>query len=323
VASIPIRISSTRSSVWRAAQLVAVGLTGILVIALFVWPDETAYFLWQMVIPLLPAVFLVNPMLWRNICPLASLNTLAGSRARARPLAGRQSQTAWSLGIVLLAILVPARRFLFNTSGPALAVTIMAVGVMAVVAGMLFARRAGFCNAICPVLPVEKLYGQAPLVRVSSARCGDCSVCTPVGCIDLAAGKTVNQTLGPARRTAGWVRTPFGAFAAAFPGFIVGYFTVDDGGLSTAATVYTHIALFAFASFAIVALTAAATKVSSRHWLRLLGGAAFLLYYWYAAPGLAEAYHAGASGPLLIRSGAVLLLAVWVWKGARQTILVR
>jgi hypothetical protein len=144
-----------------------------------------------------------------------------------------------------------------------------------------------------------------------------------VGCIDLAAGKTVNQTVGPARRTVSWVRTPFGAFAAAFPGFIVGYFTLDDGGLSTAATVYTHIAIYALASFAIVALTAVATKVSSKHWLRLLGGVAFLLYYWYAAPGLAEAYHAGAAGPLLIRAGAVMLLAVWVWKGARQTIVLR
>jgi len=264
-----------------------------------------------MVVPLLPAVFLVNPLLWRNVCPLATLNALTGERVGMRKLGLARVQTAWGLGILLLAVLVPARRFLFNTSGPALALTIVAVALLALGTGLVFARRAGFCNALCPVLPVEKLYGQAPLVPMSNARCTDCSLCTPVGCIDLASTKVLPQTVGPARRDAGWVSTPFGIFAASFPGFIAGYFTLGNGALDTAASVYGHVATYAIVSYLLVAAAAYLLRASAKALFPVLGGSAFILYYWYSAPPLAEAYGAPRLGPLVIRVAAAVLLMSW------------
>lgn len=316
--SVRLPLRPANSPLWVAAQGGGVVLTGVLIVALFVRPDPTLHVLWDMVVPLLPAVFLVNPLLWRNVCPLATLNSLSGEQVGMRRLGAERMQVAWGLGILLLAILVPARRFLYNTSGPALAITIIAVALIALGMGFVFARRAGFCNALCPVLPVEKLYGQAPLVPLRTSRCADCSLCTPVGCIDLASNKSVPQTVGRARRDANWVWTPFGIFAAAFPGFIAGYFTVANGGLATAASVYTHVATYAAASYLIVAVIAHIWNAGTKTLLPMLGGTAFLLYYWYVAPGLADAYGASRLGPLVVRLTAALLLTLWCWRILRQ-----
>jgi hypothetical protein len=318
VTSVRLPLRPATSPLWIAAQGGGVVLTLLLIVALFVRPAPALHILWDMVVPLLPAVFLVNPLLWRNVCPLATLNAFTGERYGTQQLGAMRVQSAWGVGILLLAVLVPARRFVYNTSGTALAFTIVGVALLAVGTGLVFARRAGFCNALCPVLPVEKLYGQAPLVRISNSRCADCSLCTPIGCIDLASAKTVPQTVGRARRDASWVSTPFGIFAAAFPGFVAGYFTTGNGDLATATSVYAHVATYAMASYLLVAAIAHLWRVSARTLFPLLGGSAFMLYYWYSAPAVADAYGAPHLGAVIIRVAAALLLTLWWSRGVRQ-----
>ncbi|MGH7693645.1 MAG: hypothetical protein ACRENH_01620, partial [Gemmatimonadaceae bacterium] len=269
-----------------AAQFVGLALTGVLLLGLFTWPRPTLHILWDMVIPILPAVFLVNPMLWRNVCPLATLNVLTGARHAPGALTRRSLKASWVIGLVLLALMAPARRFLFNTDGPVLALTIVGVAGIALAAGILAPRRAGFCNALCPVLPVEKLYGQSPLVKIGVARCENCSICTPLGCIDLVRDKAVRQTLGPGAQTARWLATPFGAFAAAFPGFILGYFTLSDGSITTAGRVYQHMLVWTLASLAVTAAVVLAFHVPARRGVAALGALSIALYYWFAAPTL-------------------------------------
>jgi hypothetical protein len=318
---IPIAPPTLASSrYWSAAQYMGVGLTAALLVALVLQPAAALHVLWDMTIPVLPAVFLVNPMLWRNVCPLATLNTISGGPVGTRLLDARSARVAWIMGIVLLFALVPARRFLFNSNGPVLALTIFAVAALAIASGLVFARRAGFCNAICPVLPVEKLYGQTPLIQVGNPRCADCSLCTAIGCIDLAATKTVAQTIGPARRDRRWVLTPFGIFAAAFPGFIVAFFALDDGPVSTALTVYATVVAYSLVSYVAIAAIAILGRVGPTTLMPLLGAAAFSLYYWFSAPTLAEAYGSRDIGPIVIRIAAGVLLVVWltrVWRSAR------
>lgn len=315
----PLSLTPATSPLWRWAQAAGVALTIVLVAALIVRPAITLHVLWDMVIPILPAVFLVNPLLWRNVCPLATLNAWTGSGFGSRSLGAERATWAWVAGIVLLALLVPARRFFFNVDGLVLAATIVAVVALALAAGFLFNRRAGFCNAVCPVLPVEKLYGQAPLMRVANPRCTDCSLCTPVGCIDLANAKAIPQTVGPARRDIGWVTTPYGSFAAAFPGFIVGYFTVENGNLSTAFLVYTHVAIAALISFALVAVLTLVARLKSRVVFPVLGASAFALYYWFAAPPLAAAYGLAVAG-VPVRMAALVLVMVWLVRALRQEV---
>jgi hypothetical protein len=292
------------------AQHVGLVLTAVLIFGLAAWPRPTLHVLWDMVIPLLPAVFLINPMLWRNVCPLATLNSMTGVR-RTGQLAKSHLKAGWVISLVLLALMVPARRFLFNSDGLALALTIVAVVAIAQLGGVLAPRRAGFCNSLCPVLPVEKLYGQTPLVTIPTARCADCSVCTPLACIDLARDKTVRQTLGPRARTTAWLATPFGLFAAAFPGFIIAYFTLSDGPLSSAGSVYKHMLLWTLGSMLTTAAVVIISRASALLGIAVLGGLAIALYYWYAAPTVSAAYGGNDTAALMIRLTAISLVLWW------------
>lgn len=296
---------------WRAVRLLALLLTVVLVVALAVTPRPALHVLWDMVIPLLPAVFLVNPLIWRNVCPLATLNDATGSRPGRPQMTPAMTRTGWIVGIALLFVLVPARRFLFNESGVALGVTILLVAALALIGGLLFARRGAFCGSICPVLPVEKLYGQRPLLTMQGARCDTCSLCTAVGCIDLAATKTVAQTIGPPRRDGRWLRTGFGAFAASFPGFVIGYFTAANGDLSTAPAVYLRVLGLAAVSYAIVAAVFTTLRVRAAVAMPLLGAAAFGLYYWFASPNLVAAYGAPSDATMVVRIAVGATLIVW------------
>lgn len=209
-----------RRRLWGAAKLAALASTLVLLTALVLSPDTALDVLWKILIPLVPASLLASPMLWRNVCPLSTLN-LAAEHALGswlpprRPLRGRWATTSGVLGIGLLGALVPARHFVFNTDGPVLALTIAVVAIAALLAGLAFDAKAGFCNAFCPILPVERLYGQRPLIQVGNPRCATCTLCAPA-CIDLSPVKTVRQVLGPGRRSHAWLTSPFGAFAAAF-----------------------------------------------------------------------------------------------------------
>ncbi len=314
VARLPLVVSHPA---WRVAQVVGVLLTVALVIAFGVAPEPSLHLLWDMVIPLLPAVFLLNPMLWRNVCPLATLNDLGGRRRASPALRNAQLPAAWAIGIVLLVLLVPARRFLFNTHGLPMAVTVASVAVLALASGFVLSRRVGFCNSICPVLPVEKLYGQAPLVELGSARCADCNRCAPVGCPDIAGRKSAVQSVAGAGG-ARWIFSPFGLFAAAFPGFVIGYFTTVDGPVSSALSVYGHIALWSVASTAVAIGLITATRARSTAALFVLGGASVTAYYWFAAPRLAQAYGGGPVLEETLRVLALLGIAAWAVRGWRR-----
>lgn len=310
--SIPLPAPRIPARVYRAAQYLGALLTLLLLAGLTARPTLSLHVLWDMVIPLLPAVFLVNPLIWRNVCPLATLNSPRADGG-AMTMDPRVMRRAWVVGIALLVVLVPARRVLFNVNGPVLAVTIVAVALLSVTTGLVYSRRAGFCNSLCPVLPVEKLYGQRPLVPMATVRCSDCSMCAASGCIDLAGQKAVAQTLGRSRRDARWLIAPFGAFAAFFPGFIVGYFTTKNGALDAAPAIYGYIAALSAASYIIVFAAVRTLRLPAAAAIPVLGAIAVTLYYWFAAPTLAAAYGGGENAATAVRVAAVLLVAAWLW----------
>jgi hypothetical protein len=199
-----------------------------------------------------------------------------------------------------------------------MAVTVAAVAVLALLGGGA-SRRAGFCGSLRPVLPVETVRA-APILPLQGARCTDCVRCMNVGCIDLAGSKAVPQTIGSLRRDTGWLRTSFGVFAAAFPGFIFGYFTTVNGDLSSAVQVYTRILTFAAASYGIVALVTLALSVRATVAMSVLGATSLGVYYWFAAPNLTEAYHAPS-----VTTWAVRIMGL-CWRGGyrlRNAALVR
>ncbi len=289
-----------------------------LMVGLMARPEPTLHALWNVVIPLLPASFLVSPALWRGVCPIATLNTLSNGVIERRGLTVIWVPVTGTIGVALLALLVPARRFLLNTDGMALAAVILLVAVAAVLLGALYDMKAGFCNSICPVLPVERLYGQAPLATLSNPRCPDCTLCTPRGCIDLSPSKSVAQILGPARRSHAWLFTFFGVFAGSFPGFVLGYFTRQDVPFAAAGSVYGAVGLMAAGSYAITVLAVRALKLEFNLALAILGAAGAGLYYWFAAPAFASALGLASAMAFGLRVVALALVAVWLAYAVRR-----
>lgn len=298
------------AGLWKAAQATGLVLTALLLAGLVLRPEPSLTLLWNVAIPLVPATLLVSPLIWRNTCPLATLNLLSAGRAGTRQQTKRFATYSSLFGILLFYLLVPARRFLFNQDGLALAIAIVAVAILALAVGAAFDLKAGFCNAFCPVLPVERLYGQSPLLSVSNDRCARCDLCSRA-CIDLAPEKSIAQQLGVSRHDSSWLRLPFGAFAAALPGFVLGYFTLDDVPLSGAPDVYLHILLWAAISYLLAVAATMLLPIRNRRILRGLAALAVGLYYWFAAPGMATAVGLPLAAEPLRIAALALVLAWW------------
>jgi hypothetical protein len=307
--------AAVASPLWGVAQGLGLLLTIGLLAALVRWPEPSLRILWYAVIPILPATFLINTQLWRNVCPLATLTTLTGDRVGSRTIRRNWVGIVGGVGIILLAVMVPARRFLFNTEGAVLAVAVGAVAFLALLGGLLFHRRAGFCNSICPVLPVERLYGQRPLLQVPNARCTQCTLCTGLGCLDLTPEKSGLQVLGNSRATRKWPFTAFGAFALGFPGFVTGYYLLSDVPLSSAPGVYGTIALWALGSWLVLVVAFSVLGVSPGRALLLCGGLAVGLYYWFAPVGIADAFSLGPAFSWSARIVTLSLVGFWLLRG--------
>jgi len=297
---------------WRGAQALAAAALLMLFSELLLTPQLALRSLWYGLVPLLPALFLIHPGLWRNVCPVATLNMAAGRRSLGRKQPPRLAPRIGAVGMALFLILVPARRFLFDVDVAAVAVVVAVCGGMALTLGFLFDRKAGFCNAICPMLPIERLYGQAPLLTLANPRCDGCSLCTARGCIDLTPRKSIAQLLGRSRRSASWLLQPFGAFAAGFPGFVLGYFLAPSGGPEVAGAVYLTVAAASLGSYLLVAFIAIGLQTPSSGVIPGCAVAAASFFYWFSATDISRAWGWDAPGIWTIRIVAFALIGLWL-----------
>ncbi len=221
---LPIRpVTPAARRWWGVAQAAVLVATIGLLVALLLRPGLSLVLLWRGLVPILALTLLLAPHVWRNVCPLATVSMLGRGPGSGRPLPpGRQPLVA-TIAIVLFLVAIILRRSVFETDGTASAGLIGGALVLAGTVGRLGERKAGFCNAICPVGPVERLLGQYAQFNPGNPRCEPCTLCTPRGCLDLALDKTPAQLLGRARRSAAWLGRPTGAFGVAFPGIVAGW----------------------------------------------------------------------------------------------------
>jgi hypothetical protein len=308
----PVLVRPPRAAALRGiARWSALAAVPLLLLWLVLAPANALKALWYVAIPTLPATFLLSTAIWRGVCPLATLNEMGNRLGNQRVPSPRMLRALSVGGLVLFHLMVPARHFVFNQNGPVLAGTVAAVGGLALVLGARFTVRSAFCNALCPVLPVELLYGQAPLVRVDRGRCSTCTACTPRGCLDLAEQRAIPQLLGPSRRTARWLATPYGAFFAALPGFVIGYNQVKDGPLGSAAMVYAMTLGGSLTSFLVIGVAVLALRPHSRLVLPLIAAAAGGIYYWYAGPAIMSQLAVGEWLGSGVRIVGIGLVASW------------
>ncbi len=308
---------------WRLARVACVAGLAVVLAGFFVFPDTTSVVFWWGIVPLLPVVFLIHPSIWRNVCPLA---TLGMGREPDEPRRGAASGSSpWAAGAagILPFVLLVAWRGTGLESRPLEAGGLLiAVTVFAVVTGRRGIRRNGFCNRFCPLLPIERTYGQSPLAEVEDSRCGSCTLCTPRGCLDLSATSAAPQLLGPGRRGSDWLRTPFGAFVAALPGFIAAYFVSPAAGSTSPADVLAFagaLVVGSVVSWTAVRIVVGATRASWAATLPTLAAVAAVSYYLFAMPRAEEAWGWAPIVTPAIQAVVALVVALWWVRAVRSS----
>jgi hypothetical protein len=215
------RTLSTRT-LWHWAQGLVWAAGMAIWVALIVWPRLGLHLLWNVLIPVAPALLVLAPGVWRNVCPLGSMSFVPhhSGLSRRKNLSPVWRGRLYLGALILLLVVVPLRKVVLDTNGPLLAAVLAAVGLLAIGLGLAFNWKGGWCSSLCPVYPVELLYGSRPLVSVRNAHCADCSCCV-APCSDSTNGVTprsaVKTRLG---RQVGIVLT------GCFPGFVWGWYQV-------------------------------------------------------------------------------------------------
>jgi nitrite reductase (NADH) large subunit len=305
---LPVRVPLVA---WRAARVVTLLAAFGLCVVLLTEPATGLRLVWRLLVPALPLMWFVLPGLWRNLCPLAAGNQVPRVLGFSRELKvpGTMARFSYQFAMVAFLLLVPARKVLFNRSATATAVLLLVVLGTAFVGGVLFRGKSGWCSTFCPLLPVQRLYGETPFLLVRNSHCEPCVGCAK-NCYDFNPRVAEMADLsdddpghaGPRR-----------FFAACLPGLVLGFFSMPDVPAHSTAWVYGRIALFIAASVATYAF-AEAFVVRSEHRLTAVWAAtAINAFYWYSVPTLVSTIGASPVGDVrsvAIWSGRLVVLAL-------------
>jgi len=302
-------------SAWRAIRVMSVLAYVALVVGLFIRPAGALFAFFKIIVPLLPIVFFVTPGLWRNLCPLAAANqaprVLGFSRGLTPPAWLRRY--SFIIALVLFFGIAGARIALFNTDGQATGVLLAVTIVNAFLAGLVFKGKSGWCSSICPLLPLQRTYGQTPFVTVPNSHCQPCVGCTK-NCYDFKPQVAYQADLHD--RDSKWI-APRRLFAAALPGFVLGFFTVVSRADLTTAHAYERLALFVLVSIGSFYLLDALLPLTSSMLTALYPAVAINIFYWYSSVILASSFQTvtGIAIPWVrwpIRVIVLALTIVWI-----------
>lgn len=296
-------LTAPRRVFWRVLQGAFFGVGVVILAALFLRPELGLHLLWNVLIPVAPALLVLAPGLWRNVCPMgtASLLPYHAKLSRRIPVSERWQSILLAVAVLLLLVIVPLRHVALDRSGVITGTVLLAVAFLAGGLGFVFDTRSAWCSGLCPVYPVEMLYGAKPLVTVRNARCRTCSKCV-APCRDSKDAMTPQDASrrGPGR----WAAL---LLVGGFPGFIIGWYQVPTW--EPAEGIYHLPEAYAWPMGGLVislvlflALLTALPRTQA--WLTTLFAAAAVgAYYWFKAPVMIGL---GDPGAALVDLSAVL-----------------
>ena len=266
--------------VWHYLRVLSVAAAVAMAVLLFTRPTLALPLFWSVIVPILPAVFWLAPGLWRNICPMAALNQMPRLMGITRGLTHTPKMREYSYvaGIALFFVLVSSRKWLFDGNGWATGGLIVFGLGGALLGGLVFKGKSGWCSSICPMLPVQRIYGQTPFVTVANAHCRPCVGCTK-NCYDFNPGVAyLADQYDSDRHYIAYRRL----FAGLLPGFILAFFSVaKDAGMGA---LYLHFALYSGLSLALFHVLETFAKVPNNRLTVLFGAGALNMYYAFSIP---------------------------------------
>ena len=300
---------------WHLLRGASVATFFAVVVALLVRPTGALFFFWRVLVPALPLVFFLAPGVWRNVCPLAAANQVPRLLGFTKGLSTSQTfkDRSYLVAIALFVTIVSTRKVIFDDNGGALAALLLAAIVSAFVGGVLFKGKSGWCSSICPLLPVQRLYGQTPFVTIPNSHCQPCVGCTR-NCYDF--NPKVAYQADMYERDLQW-SAPRKLFAGAFPGIVVAFFEVATPPAIPIPEMYLRFAISVLVSAGSFFLIDATFRITTSKLAAVYGAAALNLFYWYNSPSIAGAIGevTGADVRWLVwplRVAVLILTLVWV-----------
>ena len=282
-----VQLSPRTVLAWRMAQAAVWVVGAFILFCLLFAPKLGILLFWNILIPVAPALFVVATGVWRNVCPLATTALLPrhwGLSKRKR-LSVAQLSKLNLVAVIALFIIVPLRHAVFNSNGLATGILIISMLIAGSVAGFFYEWKSAWCSGLCPVHPVEKLYGGNVLMPMPNAHCSQCMNCV-IPCPDSTANmhpayskKTISHKISSIMIIGG------------LPGFIWGWFHVPDQAIITSVSsffsVYKMPALgFGFTLLLYELLLPILQTRRERMLISIFAAAGVSCYYWYRIPAL-------------------------------------
>jgi len=267
---------------WHLLRVASVSLT-----AAFIWlcwhqPELALKLFWGITVPVLPIIFWLVPGLWRNLCPLAALNQIPrlSGLSMGLDLPDTVRRYAGVIGIFLLFTAIPLRVLFLNNDAYAVSLLVLAVLVFALLGGFIFKGKSGWCGSICPLLPVQRLYGQTPSITLPNSHCQPCLGCTQ-NCYDfnphvayLADLYDADQILGNDRKF----------FAGLMPGLILAYFTLPNADELLWWELYLQFGFYCLMGVGSYHVLETLLKISAQKITAFYAMISINLFYWFASP---------------------------------------
>ena len=270
--------------VWRLVQSLIWVIGLFIVFCLIIYPSLGIHLFWNILIPVAPALLVIAVGLWRNICPMASTALFPRHRSfsKRKKLSLPQTGKLNLIAVIALFVIVPLRHVLFNANGLASAFLLIGLAIIAVIMGFSYEWKSGWCSGLCPIHPVEKLYGTNNQMTFANAHCDSCHSCvTP--CPDSTPG--IHP--GSVKKTSYHKIATF-LMVGAFPGFVWGWFQVPDftGVIGFEQLVTSYYLPFVGMLVTSLVYLILQRVLQERIVVGLFSTAAVSCYYWFRLPAL-------------------------------------
>ncbi len=311
---------------WWVFRAVFFVLLAVVLACLWLEHAWATQFFWDIAIPLMPLVLVFTPGLWRNLCPLATINQLPRLLRFSFSASLPHFLGQWAFAIAGLAFvtIVVLRPLVFESASHALLALLGTFAGSALLGGILFKGKSGWCGSFCPLAPIQKVYGQAPALVVPNAYCKPCVGCHK-NCYDFNPRPALMEDLNDPNNRYAWHRH---AFLGLLPGLIFGFFSyrglVEESTALYLRSLLTSVILSGGVYFFLLAYI----PISAYRIALLALSSALTIFYWFALPTMFSAMQSltGLRAELAQDSDALggslgMLLPVFV-AGAEASVIV-
>jgi nitrite reductase (NADH) large subunit len=278
-ANLPARVPTF---IWIGLRALVLAITAGIGFELFTAPDLGIKLFWGVAIPIVPVLFAIAPGLWRQVCPMAALNQIprATGFALGRTLPDSLRDWAFAFAVVSFVAFVGLRMPLFDHNAAWLGIGVIAALALAFVGGIAFKGRSGWCGTFCPLGPIQRFYGQAPVVMVRNGYCPTCVGCQK-NCYDFNPAAAIFIDLDDEDPAYVGQRR---FFMAMMPGVLCGYFLQ---GPDPSYGEPLHAIIFVAAALASAGLYQAIVsffRINPFRMANLFAGLSLIIFYAFAGP---------------------------------------